>query len=211
MNLAEAGLGSIPQRTRWVAVVALIAGGLLLAATFRAPDGSVAFFASGYALAIVWIGAAVAAPRYGRREDLFHRRDALVGIGAGVASFAGFVVVYQVVQNIAWLEEPVSAVLDTADESGRVAVLVLALTNGVAEELFFRGTLVDAVRARWRWVAGVVPYTVATVASGNVALVLSAAAMGVLFTWLRLATRSVTVPALCHVTWSALMILAFPR
>lgn len=202
-------IDAVPGRTRRVAIVALLIGGALLAVTINAPDGSSVFFLSGFALAAVWLGAASIAPRHGRAG--FRTVDLALGGGAGVVAFVGFLAVFAVVRHVDALEGPVGALLDTADESGRGAVLALALVNAVAEELFFRGTLVDAVRGSMRRVAGVVPYVVATIPSANLALVLAAAVMGAVLTELRISTRSVTAPLACHVAWSLLMLTLFPR
>lgn len=215
VDSAPGPVEAIPVRVRVVAVGALLLGAVLLWLTLDAPDGSTRFFASGFALAAVWTAAAAAAPRHGRRRGGVRDRDLLIGVAAGaetgVAAFGAFVAAYAVVERVDWLAEPVTALLDTADGSGRGAVLALALTNALAEELFFRGTLVDAVRGRWRWLAGIGPYAASTAAAGNVALVLAALVMGSAFTALRLRTRSVVPPLACHVVWSTLMIVAFPR
>ena len=90
-------------------------------------------------------------------------------------------------------------------------MLAVALVNGLAEELFFRGAVYAAVGPRHRMTAATVVYVVATAATGNLALVLAAAAMGVLLTSERRATGGTLAPITTHLLWSTLMILFLPR
>lgn len=202
-------LDEISPRTRRVAVVALLLGGAMLGITLGADDGSALFYVAGFALAGIWAAAAALAPRHDRRTP--HPVDAVIGAVVGVTAFAGFVGAFLVVRRVGFLDDQVGSLLDTADRSSLGPVIALALVNAVAEEAFFRGTLVDAVSARRRWIAGVVPYVIVTLPSANVALVIAAGAMGAVFTGLRLARHNITAPLVCHVTWSLLMLLAFPR
>jgi uncharacterized protein len=211
-SLPDAAVGTldeIPARTRRVAAIALLLGGALLGVTLSADDGSALFYAAGFALAGIWAAAATLAPRHGRRTP--RPADVAIGVAVGAAAFGGFVVAFLLVRRVGFLDDQVGSLLDTADRSGLGPVIALALLNAIAEEAFFRGTLIDAVRARQRWITGIVPYVVATLPSGNVALVLAASAMGAVFTGLRLARHNVTTPLVCHVTWSLLVLTAFPR
>jgi membrane protease YdiL (CAAX protease family) len=105
----------------------------------------------------------------------------------------------------------IDGLLRTADSSTVGWVLALAWVNAVAEELFFRGTLIDAARGRYRFAVAVVPYVATTVPSGNAALILAAAVMGTVFALLRIRTNALTASIATHLTWSTLMIVAFPR
>ena len=58
-------------------------------------------------------------------------------------------------------------------------VLFVALVNGAGEELFFRGALHAALEPHRPAVAATIVYVVVTAATGNVALVIAAAVMGV--------------------------------
>jgi len=49
------------------------------------------------------------------------------------------------------------------------------------------------------------------VPSGNIALILAAAVMGTVFALLRIRTNALTASIATHLTWSTLMIVAFPR
>jgi hypothetical protein len=137
--------------------------------------------------------------------------DAAIGALAGSAMFGIFIAGSWVVHRIHLFDNAVDELLRTADSSAIWWVMTLACVNAVAEELFFRGTLIDAVRGRFAMTVGVVPYVLATVPSGNIALVIAAAVMGAVFAGLRVRTGALTASIATHVTWSALMILAFPR
>jgi membrane protease YdiL (CAAX protease family) len=130
---------------------------------------------------------------------------------AGVASFLVFLIGRSLVLEIGILRGPLADLLRTADAASRAPVLALAWASAVTEELFFRGTLIDAVRRRWAAVAGVLPYVVTTAFSGNPALIIAGLVMGAVFTALRLWRDSLVAPILCHLVWSTLMITALPR
>lgn len=228
---AASSIEPIPSRTRLVAAGALLIGGVLIWATLEAGDGSGLFYAAGFTLAGVWASAAALATPADRRSARW--TDVVVGAVTGACCFGLFVAAFFVARRIGLLEDQVGSLLDAADRSALAPVLTLALANAVTEELFFRGTLIDAVRPARRWAAGIVPYALATAPSGNVALVLAAIVMGAVFTALRLmrcpsrrldATHveapvrnttpvrsTLATPIACHVTWSLLMLLAFPR
>ncbi len=125
--------------------------------------------------------------------------------------FGVFIIGAWALRRIDFLGNAVDELLGAADSSATMWVLMLAGVNAVAEELFFRGTLIDAVRRRFAVAAGMVPYVLTTVPSGNVALVIAAVVMGAVFTALRLRTGALTASIATHLTWSALMILVFPR
>ena len=88
-------------------------------------------------------------------------------------------------------------------------MLATTLTNGAAEELFFRGALYDAAGRRAAPVS-TAAYMLATTATRNPALVLASGVMGALFAWQRRATGGVQAPLLTHLTWSALMLRFLP-
>jgi len=137
--------------------------------------------------------------------------DAGVGVLVGGAMFGIFIAGSWLVRRIHLFDNSVDELLRTADSSTIGLVLTLACVNAVAEELFFRGTLIDAARGRFAMTVGVVPYVLATVPSGNIALIIAAAVMGTVFAGLRLRTGALTASITTHLMWSCLMILAFPR
>ncbi len=200
----------VDPRSRRVALASMVVGATLLVVTLGVDQGSTAFYAAGFALAATWVVAYALAPsvhRTGRRRAV----DIAAGLCVGSFMFGVFIVGAWALRRINFLGDAVDELLDAADSSATMWVLTLAGVNAVAEELFFRGTLIDAVRRRFAVAAGVVPYVLTTVPSGNVALILAAAVMGAVFTALRLRTGALTASIATHLSWSALMILAFPR
>ena len=89
-----------------------------------------------------------------------------------------------------------------------------ALVNGVAEELFFRGLVMDATM-RFGSLAAVsistALYVGVTAVGGNNALTAAALVMGALFAIERVVARGLLVPIVTHLVWSTLMIIALPR
>ncbi len=190
---------------------ALAAGAALLATTIRADRSTSQFMVAGLALAAVWFtGFAVAR---GRRPPALTRpaANAAVGFALGVALFIAFVVVAWIARRLNFLDDPIDDILQQADAYARVWVLALTAVNAVAEELFFRGTMMDVFTNRSAVIATTAVYAVVTSAGGNVALVLAAVVMGAVFAVERRWTRSLVTPIVTHVTWSVLVITAFPR
>ena len=122
-----------------------------------------------------------------------------------------FLAAYLVARHLPLIGSALDGVLATADAGPTALVLLVALLNGAGEELFFRGALHAALEPHRPAVAGTIVYVVVTAATGNVALVIAAAVMGVVFSVERLSTRGVLAPMLTHLTWSTLMVLALPR
>jgi membrane protease YdiL (CAAX protease family) len=200
----------VDSRPTRVAIVALLLGAVLLGVTLNVRDGSWQFYTAGFAMAAIWIGAFVAAGTTLRRD----RRtvlDATIGVVVGGAMFGVFAAGSWALHRLDLFANAIDELLRTADSSKLVWVLALAWVNAVAEELFFRGTLIQAARGRYPLLVGVVPYVLTTVPSGNPALVLAAAIMGTVFALLRIWTGTLTASIATHLTWSTLMILAFPR
>jgi membrane protease YdiL (CAAX protease family) len=197
-----------------VLAVTVVAGAGLLWATFHTTRGEAPFWLAGFALAAVWIGGAMAMGGVGvGRTDAVTLVPAALG---GAVAFVAFYVAYRLLRDVAVLGGALHRVSGTAASAHLGALVALAIVNSVAEEMFFRGALVDAVATRsrsraasWRGLAvSVAVYAVVTAASGNVALVIAAAVMGALFALLRWWGDGVAAPILCHAVWSTLMLLA---
>jgi len=89
-------------------------------------------------------------------------------------------------------------------------VAVLALLNGVAEEIFFRGALFAVVPRRAPVLITTAIYVAATLATGNALLVFAAVLMGTVFAWARQRSGAVLEPMVIHLTWTLIMVLALP-
>lgn len=201
--------------------VTLAVGVALLAGTLAVRPGSPAFFALGFALAAVWVVGSVLSgplhlghsvrPQGAAGGSTPGRRAVAAPIVLGVVAYAVFLALYLLVRDLPVLEGALDGILERADAAALGLVLALALANAVAEEVFFRGALPEALGGARAPVVATAVYVVTTVAGRNLALVAAAAVMGTLFMLERLATRGVLAPMLTHVTWSTLMLLALPR
>ena len=204
---------AVRRRRRIVVTATSVVGALLLALTLRTDVGSHAFYWYGALLAGCWIvGALLSGPLHlggldGRRHVLV---PALLG-GAAFAVFAVAAVVVRRVPSLEPLDDLVADVISRADTGSLSLVVTVALVNGLAEELFFRGALYSAFGPHRPWLWSTVAYVVVTAATLNVMLVLAAAAMGTLFALERRSTRGVLAPVVTHLTWSLLMIFFLPR
>jgi len=201
---------ALGTRAARVAIVALLIGAGLVGVTLNVRDGTWQFYAAGFALAATWIIAYVVAGTHVRRDRRM-TRDALIGVVVGAAMFGVFVAGSWVLHRIHVFDDAIDELLRAADASRLVWVLVLAWVSAVAEELFFRGTLIDATRDHFPLAVAVLLYVATTVPSGNPALVVAAAIMGTVFTVLRVRTGTLTASIATHLTWSTCMILLFPR
>ena len=203
---------TVRRRQRVVAVTS-VASAALLGVGLTAEPGSRRFFAATYATAAVDVlGALASGPLHLgwiEQQDHSMRRPVVVPVATGAAAFGGFYAAARVVRRVPLLRRWVGSVLQYADEGRTSLVVGTALSNAVAEELFFRGALYAAFEERpVVWTTGV--YVVATLPTRNPALVLAAAAMGTLWGMQRRATSGLQAPVLTHLTWSALMLRYMP-
>jgi membrane protease YdiL (CAAX protease family) len=233
--------GPARRRRRWVVAATLVLGTAALAGTLAAPRGSGAFTALGLLAGVVWtVGALVAGPGGPRGTSPGSRgwpgaRAVAVGavipgpgdsggsdrrttpwqlvgaVAVGVAAYLAFAGAALVVDHLPVLDGAVDSALNRAEAGPLAAVLAVVVLNAVGEELFFRGALPLALGGERRAAVAVAVYVLVTVAMLNAALVVAAAVMGTLFMVERLATGAVVTPAVTHVTWSVLVLLALPR
>ncbi len=220
----------VPGRRRQVVVaVTLVAGSAILAGTLAAPSGSGPFFALGLLAAVTWILGAVLAgprpptprpptPRAARNGPTsgptsgptFGPIGILAPVLVGTVAFGAFFVARLVAGQIPFLSRNVASVLARADAGPRAAVLLVALVNGVGEELFFRGALMAAFGKHRPAVWATVVYCLVTICTLNIALVVAAVVMGTVFMVERRVTGGVAAPILTHLTWSTLVIFFLP-
>ena len=138
---------SITARRSVIAAV-LVVGAVVLSIDLRLPQGSTEFLVLGVALALVWstptllFGPSGGRGRSGPWGDL-----ALGALGGGVM-YGVFVAGQAIGEHISWLDGPIRHILDKADAGPSVLITLVAMVNGVAEELFFRGSLTDALDPR---------------------------------------------------------------
>jgi uncharacterized protein len=202
--------GPVQQRRRLVVIATSLIGTVLLAVTIRQPQDADAFYPLAATLAAVWFtGALLSGPLHlGSRDN---RRPILGPVLLAVGVFLFFVLGALIVRQIPTLHHALTTVLGRADSQPRWVVLLVAVGNAVAEEVFFRGAVYSSFGphhpARWSTVV----YLAVTAAAGNVTLVIAAAIMGTLFAIERRATRGVLASTITHIVWSVLMITVLPR
>ena len=201
------------RRRRLVSAVATVVGATTLGWSLNVEPGSAAFYVASLLLAGVWTAGALASgPLHlgwvGRRHGA--ARPVAPAILSGLGLAAVFVLGALVVRRIPVLDHAVDGVLTYARRGSNLLVLFVAVANGIAEELFFRGALYAAVPARTAVVVTTSVYALASIASGNVMLGFAAVLLGTLVGLERRATGGVLAPILTHVTWSIAMLLVLP-
>ncbi len=195
-------------RRRVVAVAGV--GAALLGASLTTEPGSRRFYGLTAAVAGTWIagGLALGRVRLGGRAPPVVRVLRPVAVGAG--AFGLFYGAALVAREVPVLRRALTGVLGYAHHGRGPLVLATVLVNGVAEEIFFRGTLYDAMGDRHPVAGSTAAYALVTSATGNPALVLAGLVMGTLFGWQRRTTGGIQAPVLTHVTWSTLMVWLLP-
>jgi len=201
---------AVRRRRRVVVAGTALVGTAVLFALLRTDRDSFWFYPLGAALATTWVlGAVVSGPLHLGR--LGERRDIGWPVALGAAAFAGFAGTAVLVRTVPALDDAVESVISRADAGVLALVLAVALVNGFAEEVFFRGALYSAFGQHHPVLWSTIAYVAVTAASLNVMLMLAAAVMGTLFALERLATRGILAPVVTHLVWSVLMIFFLPR
>lgn len=202
------------MRRRQIVSAFGLAGAGLLGVSLAARPGSRRFYVLTGALATTWTAGAIASGPlhlgWIRTLGDSTRRPVLTPIGTGVLAFGAFYGAALVAREIPFLEQAIGNVLRYADQGSTPLVVLTTCTNGVAEELFFRGALFSVVRDDHPVLTSTLAYTAATAATRNPALVLAGGVMGALFGLQRRASGGIQAPALTHLTWSVLMLRFLP-
>lgn len=201
------------RRRRIVVALVLVVGSTLLGISLAVRPGDPAFFPLTFTLAAVWvIGGFCSGPLHLGRISVAGtlRRPVLTSILIGLLAGAVFVLGALVVREIGPLRDFTENVLAHA-RSGPLPLLALvAASNGIAEEIFFRGALFAAIGNRRPIAVSTAIYAVVTVATGNPMLVFAAATLGLVLALQRRASGGVLAPVLTHVTWSMVMLFVLP-
>lgn len=205
---------------RVTCVVSLVVGAVVLGWSLSIAPGDAMFYMATALLACVWLIGAVVSQRVsgvslrpGRQGADAGRdapREAVLGVVVGVGVVGVFLVGALLLTRIPPLRDPVEALLDHTDRGVFVLVLLLALLNGWAEELFFRGALFDALRGHHPAVVSTLVYTAVTAASGIWMLAFAGLVLGGVAAWLRVRTGGVTASVALHLTWLLGMIVLLP-
>ncbi|HEX2857382.1 MAG TPA: CPBP family intramembrane glutamic endopeptidase [Propionibacteriaceae bacterium] len=202
------------RRRRIVSAVTLVAGAAALGAALSIRPGDPAFYAATLGVAAIWTVGAFASGRLylGRAHTREGRigRPVLQAFVLGAALLLIFLAGALVVAHVPLLRHPVDHLLDHARHGSWWLVGVITAVNGVAEELFFRGSLYAAIDERWNGPVTVVLYAASTLVSGVPLLTLAALCLGLLTTAERRVTGGVLGPIVTHVTWSLGMLYLLP-
>ena len=200
-------------RRRIVVAITLAVGATLLGLSFSVEQGDPAFYPLTFALAVTWtLGSLLSGPLH-----LGHillggrlRRPIVTPIAVGMLLAALFVLGALLVRTIPSLVRLTEDVLGYARLGNLWIIVLIALINGVAEELFFRGALFAAIGVRHAVLISTVLYASTTIAGGNPLLVFTAAVLGTVVALQRRASGGILAPILTHLTWSLTMLFVLP-
>jgi len=204
---------AVVRRRRIVVAVVLVFGAATLAVSLNQEPGDPAFYWLTFLLAGIWAGGAfLSGPLHLGRITFrgANPRPILTGLAVGLLLGGVFVVGGLIAREIGPIAEFITRVLIFANQGALWLVVVITLVNGIAEELFFRGSLYTALGDRAPVVISTVMYIFATLASGNPMLGFAAIILGTVCALERRATGGVLAPVLTHLVWGLIMVLALP-
>lgn len=203
-----------------VAVGTLVAGPVALRLAFAAGEGSdslgasTVFAASSLLLAAIWTIGGLMVIRMRGADPAVRTRSraravatsALAGTVFALACLVGALVLWSIPGTRTW----VAGALETARSAPAVVVLLVALLAGAGEEVFFRLALPRLLSGPLRWVIPIALYAAATIATGNVGLVIVAVPLGIvcMAAWER--TGRWAAPLIVHALWSLAMVGVLP-
>lgn len=193
--------------------VCLLALALLITSALAA-DGSPLFLAATFSVATLYIASWLlwGSPRTTFRANSA-ARDAARGTLLGVLLAAIFLGSALVVREIPALAGPAHDLLNNTREGVPALALTTLLVNGVAEEVFYRRTLIrHLAHSRGLAIAGAMLLYMMTAAGLGVPLLVAAAIpMGALTHWEAEKTRSLVSPIFVHIAWSLGMFFLLPH
>lgn len=204
---------AVVLRRRIVVAGVLVAGATLLWFMHTKQPGEPSFYWLALALAGVWaFGALLAGPLHlgsvrfrGRNE-----RPVFTGTGVGLVLGGVFLLGGLVLKHIPPLAEEVVDILEFTTQASWRLVVLIAIVNAIAEEMFFRGALFTAFGRHYPLVLSTLLYVVAMLACGNPVVGLAALVLGTVCAILRRATGGVLASVLTHLVWGLVMVLAVP-
>ena len=204
---------SVVRRRRLVVCVVLVAGAALMAYSLTRPPGDASFYWLTLTLAAVWVlGALSSGPLHLGRTTwrTTAKRPVITGAATGLLLGGIFLVGGLVVRHIPVIAEPITTVLEYTNHGPLVLIVLIAMVNGVAEELFFRGALYTALGRFYPVLISTVLYAAATFATGPPMLAFAGLILGTVCGLQRRATGGVLAPVLTHLVWGLIMVLALP-
>lgn len=206
--------GAALHRRRRVVAGVLVAGAGLLGASLSTRPGSPRFYGLALSLAATWtVGGLVSGPLHLGRVHGHHytlRRPVRTPLLIGAGAFAVFYGCARVAVHVPTLNRSVASILRYDQQGSSTLVQLVAAANAAAEEIFFRGALYAAIETKHPVAVSTAIYSLATIPTRNLALVLTSAVMGTLFGVQRQATGGIQAPLLSHLIWSTLMLHFLP-
>ena len=209
----DAAPGQGPRK-RLYAVVAIAT--LAFAAALAAKDTVSVWWSTTAAAGLSLTLAATVHGRALRRSLRWRRRDVAFGVGGGILMAGATHLLYPLGKATAPGLAPDVAALygELRAPPGVLAALPLLVLVVAAEEVIWRGLLIDALSLRRRLPAAVLAsslfYTLPQVGSGSAVLFGLAIVCGALWGAERVWTRSLLAPTLTHLVWNLLVFVAFP-
>ncbi|MDP4960140.1 MAG: CPBP family intramembrane glutamic endopeptidase [Mycobacterium sp.] len=204
---------SVVRRRRLIVGVVLLLGAALLGYSLRSRPGDESFYVSALSLGAVWLaGTLLSGPLHLGKINWRGRnqRPVFTGIAIGVLLGLIFLAGGLVVREIPPIADRIIRVLEYTNYGPLWLIVLIALVNAVAEELFFRGALYTALGRFYPVVISTLLYAVSTSASGNPMLGFAALILGTVCALERRATGGVLAPVLTHLVWGSIMVLALP-
>ena len=205
---------AVRRRRRRVVAATSLAGAGLLGYGLSTKPGSRAFYGSTLAVAGIYTAGGLASGPlhlgWIQLQDRTINRPIITPILTGVGAFGVFYVGAHVVKLVPPLGKAVATVLQFADEGDEGLLYLTTLSNGLAEEIFFRGAVYAALQDFHPTLTSTGVYMVATVPTRNPMLVFAAGLMGLLWGAQRRASNGLQAPVLTHLTWSSLMLRYLP-
>ncbi|MFW0797203.1 type II CAAX endopeptidase family protein [Gordonia sp. CPCC 205515] len=203
------------RRRRAVVAIFLVVGAVILGFSLTSEPGDASFYPLTVALGATWvIGGLLSGPirlgRFGVESTPSRLGATVLGLAVGLGVGVAFVVGALITREIPVLSDLVTDVLALRDQGSLLAVTLITLGNGVAEEIFFRGAVYSAAQRHWPILVSTVLYTAATLASGNPMLGFAAIILGAACAVLRRCTDGVLAPICTHVVWGAIVLFALP-
>lgn len=197
-----------------VVALAVVTGCVLLVLSLAGgAGGATAFIVTTTLLAGVWVlGALAAGPAPAGRFPAATGdvgRAAALGTGVGAALAAVFVAGGAIARLLPWADSLITDVLSHIQQGS--AVVLVALLNAVAEEMFFRGPVYTLLQRYRPILTSTFAYTAVTTFTGNPMLVLAAIPLGLACAVQRHVTGGVLAPICTHLVWSAGMLLVLPH
>jgi uncharacterized protein len=203
----------VVRRRRVVVVITLVLGAAVLGFSLRRTPGEASFYWLTLVLAAVWFaGGFLSGPLHlgGINWRGRNQRPVITGTTIGLALGGAFVLGGLIAREIRPVAALITRVLEFAHHGSFLAIVVITVVNGVAEEVFFRGALYTALGRYHPVVISTVVYVCASMASGNLMLGFAAMILGTVCALERRASGGVLAPVLTHFFWGLIMVLALP-